>query len=312
MSSVSATRRTLSPAAGQAAAIRDSSLDTGPLDLANLRPLMALTGGSPTVRVGIIDGPVLSQHPDLSTARLRPIGGAQQASCVMPGHPACAHGTFTAGILAARRGSGAPGICPDCDVLLYTVFSDRRPSSEATARDLSNGIQRCVAAGAQVINISAAVYLTRVDDKQLLTDALNRAANRGVIVVAASGNDGAVASTVLTAHPWVIPVVGASPDRRPMDVSNYSRSTGQRGLAGPGSHVTSLAPDGALSTAAGTSVAAPFITGACALLLSEFPDAAVAEIKMALLGFGRRAALVPPLLDAWASYSALRQRRVNV
>ena len=37
---------------------------------------------------------------------------------------ACMHGTFVAGILCAMRDLSAPGICPDCKVIWYPIFSE--------------------------------------------------------------------------------------------------------------------------------------------------------------------------------------------
>jgi hypothetical protein len=59
------------------------------------------------------------------------------------------------------------------------------------------------------------------------------------------------------------------------------------------------------------------VTGAVALIWSEFPDAGAAAIKLAvispaaLLGGARRNSLMPPLLDAWSSYQALAIRSVS-
>jgi hypothetical protein len=51
----------------------------------------------------------------------------------------------------------------------------------------------------------------------------------------------------------------------------------------------------------------PFVTGAIALLWSEFPAASAAQIKLAVTqaAMPRRASVVPPLLDAWAAYQVL-------
>ena len=58
---------------------------------------------------------------------------------------------------------------------------------------------------------------------------------------------------------------------------------------------------------AGTSVAAPLVTGALALLWSSFPDASAAEIIHAAVTSRRRMrSIVPPLLDVEAAYLALR------
>jgi subtilisin family serine protease len=136
-----------------------------------------------------------------------------------------------------------------------------------------------------------------------------------VLVIAAAGNQGAVAGSAIIRHPWVIPVVACNPAGWPLEQSNLGRSIGSRGLGAPGQGVASLAPDGDPAVSAGTSIAAPFVTGAAALLWSAFPDAAAVEVKGALLSsrVGRRMTVVPPLLDAWRAYEVLsgsRTRRV--
>ena len=70
--------------------------------------------------------------------------------------------------------------------------------------------------------------------------ALDHAMRRGVLVVAAAGNQATVGSTVITRHPWVIPVVAYDADGAPMGQSNFGNSIGRRGLGAPGDRVTSL------------------------------------------------------------------------
>jgi subtilisin family serine protease len=91
---------------------------------------------------------------------------------------------------------------------------------------------------------------------------------------------------------------------RPVSYSNLGSSIGRKGLGAPGEQVASLGADGNLLTLGGTSVAAPFVTGAIALLLSEFPDVTAAEVKYAVTQAyaSRRKTVVPPLLDAWAAH----------
>ena len=60
----------------------------------------------------------------------------------------------------------------------------------------------------------------------------------------------------------------------------------------------------------GTSVAVPFVTGAIALLRSEFPTLSAADVRLAIGGASRRqrSSVVPPLLNASAAYDALSAR----
>ncbi len=92
-----------------------------------------------------------------------------------------------------------------------------------------------------------------------------------------------------------------------MGESNLGGSIGRRGLSAPGENITSLGAGGKPLTFGGTSAAAPFVTGAIALLWSEFPNASATQIKLAVTQAGRRQrnTIVPPLLDAWAAYQAM-------
>ena len=286
----------------------------GPLDLVRLTPLMDRTSGRPEVRVGLIDGPVALDLPDFSASLIREIPGQIKGACSRTDALACSHGTFVAAILAARRGSFAPAICPGCTLLLRPIFSentsDRGVIPSATPEELAAAIFETVDAGVHVLNLSSAIVRPTPRGARMVEDALNYAAHRGVIAVAAAGNQASVGSTVITGHPWVLPVAACNPQGLPLNDSNLGGSIGRRGLSAPGERVTSLGPDGKPQTFDGTSAAAPFVAGAVALLWSEFPGASTAEIKLAVTRSvnSSRASITPPLLDAWAAYQAMQSR----
>lgn len=181
----------------------------------------------------------------------------------------------------------------------------------ATAEALAAAIVDCIAGGARILNLSLAVLRASAGGERDLALALDEAARRGVLVVAAAGNQGTLGSTSLTRHAWVIPVVGCDLQGRVLEVSNLAASFGQRGLSAPGEGITSFEPGGALIVSGGTSVAAPFVTGAAALLWSEHPRASAAAIKLALTrrSEASRRRLVPPLLDAWGAYQFIQSAR---
>src|SRR5262245_28178282 len=93
------------------------------LDLVGLTALMERSLGSPELKVGIIDGPVAVEHPDLTRERIHEISD-DAAACNRTSSTACVHGTFVAGILSARRNSVAPAICPSCTFLLRPLFTE--------------------------------------------------------------------------------------------------------------------------------------------------------------------------------------------
>jgi subtilisin family serine protease len=281
------------------------------LALVNLSDLMERTSGRPDVKIGIIDGPVRTEHPDLASEHLRQIRPTAPAACTEAHSMACLHGTFVAGILAGRRGSPAPAICPACTLVIRPIFTEPPPGRgqvpSATPDELVEALLECIDAGVRIVNLSVALPggSSRGDDQ--LVETLNHAARRGVIVVAASGNQGTLGSSAITSHPWVIPVAACDRQGRPLSHSNIARSIGRRGLMAPGDGITSLSPDEGPLALDGTSVAAPFVTGAIALLASEFPAATASQLRLAITGVSRtrRVSPVPPLLDAAAARGAL-------
>jgi len=285
-------------------------LSTSLIRLVRLELLMERSSGSSEIAIGLIDGPVAMDHPDLVGGQIR-VAGTVGAACGLSGSIACQHGTFVAGMLMARRGSSAPAICPDCTLLVRPIFPEKNSGNgempSATPRELAAAIRDAVVAGARVINLSAALLHPDSSGVQQLQEALDFAAARSVITVAAAGNQASIGSTVITRHPWVIPVAGCDLHGSPMPESNLGSSIGRRGLSAPADNITSLGTEGMPRSFGGTSAAAPFVTGTLALLWSMFPAASATQLKLALLGTGgvRRSAVVPPLLDATAAYQAL-------
>ena len=278
-------------------------------ELVKLTALMKRTSGIPDVKIGLIDGPVVTQHADLAREQFREIPGNNGATCTQDNSAACQHGTFIAGILSAKRSSSAPAICPNCTLLIRPIFTDTTAGREhmpsATPQELAAAILQCINAGARVINLSLALAQPSTKGEHALEEALTLALRRGVLIVAAAGNQGTLGSSAITRHPWVIPVVACDLRGRPINESNLGSSIGTRGLSAPGDNITSLGSEGQSLTLGGTSVAVPFVTGAIALLWSEFPTVTAAKIKLALMPGLRRASVVPPLLDAAAALQVL-------
>lgn len=278
------------------------------LDLVNLTTLMEFTSGRPEIVIGLIDGPVARNHPDLAGGNIGEIPGRMASTCAQADSAACKHGTFVAGILCARRGSGAPAICPNCTLLVRPIFTETTPADGqmpgAAPEELAAAIIECVESGARVLNMSVALAQPSMAGQRVLIDALDYASSRGVIPVAAAGNQGTLGSTAITRHPWVIPVAACDLQGRPMSQSNLGSSIGKRGVSAPGEAISSLGADGKPLTFGGTSAATPFVTGAIALWWSEFPTAPPAEVRFAATQTyaPKRTTVVPPLLDAWGAY----------
>lgn len=286
-----------------------------PLDLVKLTALMERSRGHPRIKIGLIDGPVAMNHQDLVTQNIREIPGRSPARCAQVQSSACGHGTFVAGILSGRRGSMASAICPDCTLLVRPIFPEGTvggdPLPDASPHELAAAIIDCVNAGANAINLSLALARPSVRKERELEGAIDYAMARGVLVVAAAGNQGVIGGSAITRHPWVIPVVACDLAGRTIGGSNLGNAIGRHGLRAPGDKITGLEAAGGTLTSGGTSIAAPFVTGAIALLWSEHPNARAASLKSAVTRpqGPRRTTIVPALLDAWSAYQILSTGR---
>ena len=290
---------------------------SGYLDLIRLTPLLQRTHGRPEVKIGLIDGPVALNHPDLATENIQEVPEEFAGACALSSSAACQHGTFVAGILLAKRGSTAPAICPSCSLLVRPIFRETNSGNgqmpSATPQELAAAIVDTVNAGARILNLSASLLQPSAKGESELQSALNYATQRAVIIVSAAGNQGSVGSSVITRHPWVIPVAACDWHGRPLSQTNLGSSISRRGLMAPGEGVSSLGAQGRPVTLGGTSVAAPFVTGTVALLLSEFPTASATELLLSVRGTQKpnRTAIAPPLLDAWSAHRSMVSRGLH-
>ncbi len=283
-----------------------------PIRQARLEPLMRRTRGTRSVTIGLVDGPVDTGHPGLAGASIRHLGSAGKVPRGGVAEPALRHGTFMAGCLVAGRETPAPGLAPECRLLVRPVFGvpqpgDPVPSCRAT--DAAESVVRLVDAGASVINLSLGLWSRSTQIDSVLEQAFDYAMRRGVQVVLATGNHACLGSCNVTRHAWVIPVAAAEWNGQPWPRSNLGHWVARNGVMGPGVAVTSTVPGGGYAPMNGTSVAAAIVTGTVALLRSLAPGISGQELRAALTlhpGSRRLQPFAPPLLDAEASLRRVR------
>jgi Subtilase family len=281
------------------------------LDLVGLPSLMAITRGSPRIRLALIDGPV-ADHPHLDGTRIDHLTDGSAAHQRSTGL-ARQHATAIAGLLAATPESGLPAICPGCRLLVRPIFREDGSGNAlaSTPDDLAQALVDTVDAGVNVINLSAAL-IRSYRGVRTLELALDHAAAHRTIVVAAAGNQASFGGSTITRHPWVIPVVAYTLSGVPMDQSVIAPAVGRRGLGACGEKLPGLGTTRA-SVIGGTSAATPFVAGAIGLLWSIFPGASAEALRYAVgrPGAPRRSAVMPPLLDAWTVYQSMLGSRTD-
>ena len=181
-------------------------------------------------------------------------------------------------------------------------------SPSATSEELSKAIIETIDAGAKIINLSLGLSTSSLTSYDNLQEAYDYALQKGVIIVVAAGNQGSIGNISLINHHWLIPVCACDENDRLNSMSNFGPSIGNRGIMAPGVNIKSVYPGGQYTHMSGTSFAAPFVSGAIALLWSIFTNATASLIKHAIItsASNQRRRLIPPLLNAEEAYRLLK------
>jgi subtilisin family serine protease len=190
------------------------------------------------------------------------------------------HGTAVAGIIGAvgNNDVGLSGVCWSVQLLPLKIFGAKGEEGRLSAA--LEAIDYAIAEGARVLNLSWT--LVGGEKSAFLEDALKKAEKAGVLVVTAAGNDG-LDLTVEPVYPAsydlsnLIAVAAHGPDGTLLSFSNYG--LGVVDLAAPGFEITTTGGKYGYTSFTGTSAAAPHVSGAAALLLSQNPSLAPSRIS---------------------------------
>ena len=227
------------------------------------------------VLVAVIDTGVDAAVPQLAGKVRRGVdvvnrAGAADDDCY-------GHGTFVAGVIAARpaSGTGMVGLAPGATIM---PIRQANGPSDGTASTLARSIRAAVDAGASVINVSASTFFPSEE----LRLAVEYAAGRDVLLVAAASNEAQQGNPVAypAAYPQVLAVGSVGPDGRR---SEFSEVGSYLDLMAPGVDVVSLSRGGVGHLVdSGTSYATPFVAATAALVRSYHPKLTAVQVKRRL------------------------------
>ncbi|MFP2958068.1 PatA/PatG family cyanobactin maturation protease [Myxococcus sp. 1LA] len=233
-------------------------------DIARLREQ---TPGSPDICIAILDGQVDRSHPVLQGSSLRVLWDAGDG--VLAGGSA-EHGTAITSIIFGQPGSGVEGVAPRCQGLLVPVFTDGEDGAVAPCSqlELARAILLAAEAGAQVINISGGELSTEGATEPLLERAVEQCRQRGILIVAAVGNDACACLLAPAALSSVLAVGAMSRRGVPLEASNWGAAYQDHGILALGENLPVALPGGKTGARSGTSVATALVSGVAGLLLS--------------------------------------------
>lgn len=183
-------------------------------------------------RVCVIDSGLYSDHEDLFS----PDPAARSGFPAEWAQDACGHGTHVAGTIAALdNGTGVVGASPlGADLFAVRVFSGD-DCGWTYGSELADAVDRCVASGARVINMSLGGF----SPSSLERDAMINAWRQGVVLVAAAGNSGDNELEYPAAYPVVLSVGAIDEEGK---VAAFSQRNPQVDLVAPGVAVESTVP----------------------------------------------------------------------
>jgi subtilisin family serine protease len=249
----------------------------------------AITTGSRSVIVAVVDSGVDYNHPDLkanmwSLPGQPNVHGYNAIKNSLDPMDDNEHGTHCAGTIGAVGDNDVGVVGVNWKVSIMAIkFLDS--SGSGALSDAIKGIDWAIAHGAQVMNNSWGGG----PFSQSLMDAINRARSAGILFVAAAGNTtGGHDNDVSPSYPAsykldnIIAVAALNNRDQLSSFSHYGAKTVHIGA--PGENILSTIPDGKYDSFSGTSMASPHVAGAAALLLSKEPSLSYLQLKSRLLG----------------------------
>jgi len=238
----------------------------------NMPAAWDLNIGSSTIKIAIIDSGVDYTHPDLAGKVTKGKDYVNGDADPMDDN---GHGTHCAGNASGNTNNsvGIAGIGFNCSLAAFKVLG---ANGSGFTSDTTQAIIDATDMGVDVISMS----LGSAGESAAEGDAVNYAWGKGVVLVAAAGNDG------VTAHHWpgAFPnciCVGASDSLdKQADFSNFGADWVD--VAAPGVDILSTLPGNTYAKESGTSMATPVVAGLVGLMKSYAPSSTNAELRTSL------------------------------
>lgn len=227
----------------------------------------AISTGSHAL-VAVIDSAIDATHPDLRGVVVR------QFDTIGGNGPAHEHGTAMASAIAAH--GRLVGVAPAAHLLAIRAFDGASADAQSTTTRVLDGLQWVGSSGARVVNMS----FTGPPDPRL-HDMIAATRQKGLVLVAAAGNDGPQAAPEYpAAYPEVIAVTATDMDDKLLRVANHGRYVA---VAAPGVDIFVAAPDAKYGFSTGTSVATAHVSGLAALLIDRNPALTPDQVQAILM-----------------------------
>lgn len=220
----------------------------------------SINKGNKQVIIAVVDTGVDINHPEFKGKLLK---GMNFIDPSQPPMDDVGHGTHVTGIIGAltNNNEGVAGITWYNKILPIKVLDS---SGSGSTYDVAQGIIWAADHGASVINLSLGNYAKA----EFLHDAVKYAYNKGVVLIAASGNDNTGKLGYPAAYPEVLAVSATDKNLKRAPFSNYGAYVD---VVAPGVNIASTYPDNQYAALSGTSMASPHVSALAGLIRSVNP-----------------------------------------
>jgi subtilisin len=234
--------------------------------MVNGGPNSSNNSGGAGVNVAVLDSGVKKDHLDLN---VQGCWDTTKSGIRNTCRDSDGHGTHVAGIVAANGGydgNGIYGVAPDANLWMTRVCG----RNWCMWDDVAAGINHAVDQGANIISMSIGG-----GSNDLVKAAVDNAHNNGVLIVAASGNNGDIPGNMVYpgSYPEVVAVGAVGENKTVRSWSSTGNNDGdgiieerEIEFAAAGVHVLSTWTDGCYAKATGTSMATPHVSGIAAVV----------------------------------------------
>jgi thermitase len=252
-------------------------------ELIHLKEAHFFSKGNSEVKIAVLDTGIDILHPEISHAVcegkdfVNIIDGAAEfigdyLDFDDEPEDEVGHGTHVAGILVSAGKKMPIGIVPRCKIIPIKVLGAMKDGQDEVVGaglidNINTGIKWAVDNGAEIINMSLGIK--KEGGGLPHEEVINYALQKGVMVVAASGNDGTQDEYYPGALKGVLAVGAVDENDQIADFSSYGK---QVSFVAPGTNIYSSYRNHGYAFASGTSQASPFVTGTIALLKSFARD----------------------------------------
>jgi len=228
------------------------------------------------VKIGIVDTGVDRTHPDLQGKVAGCATSYNSGVAVING--VCdddnGHGTHVAGTITANtnNGVGVAGVAFNSPIVSCKALAT--PVGIGLTSDIANCLNWTANQGVKVISMSLGG-----GESDTLKTAVQNASNKGILLVAAAGNDGDATLNYPAAYPEVVSV--AATDHNDQRAS-FSNANADVEIAAPGENILSSYAGGLYMELSGTSMATPHVSGVAGVVFSQTPSASAATVRSRL------------------------------